>query len=527
MSVSVQVCRIRQKLINIKHPARVIMDEYDTVYVRGIGWQGFEKLCERIFKEINAGDVKRIGGVADGGRDLMIDGPDGRTIVECKYYKNSSISRPVVQKLHSAVISNKGKKGIIISTGRYTKQAIEYAASLKDITMELYDMLQLRDLAERAGIKLVTGSNDRITESFQILSLPDTVEKISRRFQYKSHPNTVKEFMQTNIEGTQLMPYYMIRASIRQTFSTSAGIIHEINRSELKYVLNGITGRFLMTDYVKFLRSGKTCSPKNVRVQGDNMRRERFMIGGSLISHYIEKRMIADHTKTVEYVAGNNATYYKECIPSKNAITIEDIKAVLVPMVCLKISFVERGYTCYVTHNGLDVKIDCPELCTCYTCGKKIKVGKKKGSGQGLLCNDCGAVSHAPSFFRPHSHICKKCGKTLCRSCTYVSRRALFLRKKMCKSCAESSERKFKKIASARQIIKNTVVKTPPVDYDVVTYHDDTQSDGKFDVKSKLKYPAYIAKFILVMPFIILVFVAVQQRYKKRVLDKLYDYIKK
>lgn len=83
-----------------------------TIHLDMIDGFEFERACADIFSGAGWGRVERIGGVADGGRDLIIHGDDGRkTIVECKHQPNSSIGRPIVQKLHSAVMSEDAAGG--------------------------------------------------------------------------------------------------------------------------------------------------------------------------------------------------------------------------------------------------------------------------------------------------------------------------------------------------------------------------------------------------------------------------------
>ena len=140
--------------MNLQH-----MSEVETVYLDGLNGFEFEQLCERIFHRAGWGSVERIGGVGDGGRDLIIHKRNGEEIVvECKHQPDSAIGRPIVQKLHSAVVSTGADAGIIITTGRYSQKAIEHAKILsEDTPIDLFDLLRLTELAWKAQIKLVIG----------------------------------------------------------------------------------------------------------------------------------------------------------------------------------------------------------------------------------------------------------------------------------------------------------------------------------------------------------------------------------
>jgi len=124
--------------------------EVETVFLDSLDGFGFESLCQRIFQKAGLGQVERIGGVSDAGRDLIIhDNKNKKIVVECKHQPKTSIGRPIVQKLHSAIISEGTNKGIIVTTGKFSKQAIDYIKELSDGTnIELIGMLKLTELAQ-------------------------------------------------------------------------------------------------------------------------------------------------------------------------------------------------------------------------------------------------------------------------------------------------------------------------------------------------------------------------------------------
>lgn len=138
----------------------------EAIYLDDLDGFGFERVCERIFEKAGWGKVTSVGGVADRGRDLVTCTPNGRQIVtECKFYDDTTVGRPVVQKLHSAVIDSHADSGIIVTTGRFSKAAIEYAAGLTrkhDSPIELFDLHKIMELAHEAGIKLETGRMRKI-----------------------------------------------------------------------------------------------------------------------------------------------------------------------------------------------------------------------------------------------------------------------------------------------------------------------------------------------------------------------------
>src|SRR5690625_631214 len=63
----------------------------------------------------------------DGGKDIFIYKGDFFAVAECKRYSPSNkVTRPDIQKFHSAVIDSKADKGFFFTTSGYTKHAEIY-----------------------------------------------------------------------------------------------------------------------------------------------------------------------------------------------------------------------------------------------------------------------------------------------------------------------------------------------------------------------------------------------------------------
>ena len=110
----------------------------------------FEILCKEIFSKFYNVDVDKTPLVGDGGKDLIIRMPEGAVYVECKHHHNSTIGRPIVQKLHSAMVTDWVKKGIIVTTGTFSKQAEDHIEK-NSLPIELIDGHKFKEMAESVG----------------------------------------------------------------------------------------------------------------------------------------------------------------------------------------------------------------------------------------------------------------------------------------------------------------------------------------------------------------------------------------
>jgi restriction endonuclease Mrr len=83
----------------------------------------------------------------DGGKDILMEKGNLRYAVEVKLYSpNNKIGRPLIQKLHSACVTE-NRHGIFVTTSSFTPEAMEYA--------------------RRVGIQMVNGQElEKMIKSF-------------------------------------------------------------------------------------------------------------------------------------------------------------------------------------------------------------------------------------------------------------------------------------------------------------------------------------------------------------------------
>ena len=94
---------------------------------------GFE--FEDVFRNLGYENARQAVKTADEGRDILmeevVDGTRRGIVVECKH--TGTVGRPVIQKLHSAIATfeyDGPKRGMVVTTGRFTEPAREYATRL-------------------------------------------------------------------------------------------------------------------------------------------------------------------------------------------------------------------------------------------------------------------------------------------------------------------------------------------------------------------------------------------------------------
>lgn len=109
----------------------------------------FERYIAKMYQQLGYSNAYATQRSNDEGRDVIMnhDKTGQLYFVECKRYSEDTvISRPIVQKLQG-VCSAYAAKGIIITTGRYTDPALNFA---KKVGIECVRVPQLLDMIERA-----------------------------------------------------------------------------------------------------------------------------------------------------------------------------------------------------------------------------------------------------------------------------------------------------------------------------------------------------------------------------------------
>ncbi|MBT2606384.1 restriction endonuclease [Bacillus sp. ISL-53] len=79
----------------------------------------------------------------DGGKDIVLRKGKEISIVECKRYNATKVTRPDIQKFHSAIIDMNAKEGFYVTTGYFTVPAIEYVLNKPIILIDLPKLLDL------------------------------------------------------------------------------------------------------------------------------------------------------------------------------------------------------------------------------------------------------------------------------------------------------------------------------------------------------------------------------------------------
>lgn len=125
----------------------------DSFNINNMTGKEFELLCKKLIEKMDF-ETELTKDSGDGGIDIIAYNYQpllsGKYIIQCKRY-SGSVGEPIIRDLYGVVTSERANKGILITTGYFTKSAIGFA---KDKQIELIDRDRLNELLINHGINV-------------------------------------------------------------------------------------------------------------------------------------------------------------------------------------------------------------------------------------------------------------------------------------------------------------------------------------------------------------------------------------
>ncbi|NJL31091.1 MAG: restriction endonuclease [Phycisphaerales bacterium] len=95
--------------------------------LRNLSWAEFEHLIGEAFRR--KGYLAEVTGSAsgDGGIDIELHGHGETVLVQCKHWKKQKVGVEVIRAHLGVVVSEKADKGMVITSGQFTQEALKFA----------------------------------------------------------------------------------------------------------------------------------------------------------------------------------------------------------------------------------------------------------------------------------------------------------------------------------------------------------------------------------------------------------------
>ena len=111
-----------------KYQRRHLLEHQSSLdTLRGITWQEFELLVGEAYRRQGYRVEEAGGGGPDGGVDLILCRSGETVLVQCKRWKQSKVGAPVVRELRGAVARDGAGRGVLVTCGEFTAEAVAEA----------------------------------------------------------------------------------------------------------------------------------------------------------------------------------------------------------------------------------------------------------------------------------------------------------------------------------------------------------------------------------------------------------------
>jgi len=290
----------------------------------------FEDVMEDVFRNLGFENVRQAERTADEGRDVImeevVDGTRRAIIVECKH--TGTVGRPVVQKLHSAIATfdfDGPKRGMVVTTGRFTNPAQEYANRLQQNDDPIQSSCLMartsgRSLTRSVSTSTTGASRFSATIPYARTTRPPTSTRPSRR---RSATSRTPRAPISRVAHSQVTfrPVVAVTADTNAVFETSVGVIHRIN-DRTQFVVHAERGHPKVADddvatlVTENFHATVPLDTGQFTEVFDDVEERRFGQTQTEYKEWAVDRLQDYHTTTVTYTGDNNVTYNKTCEPN-------------------------------------------------------------------------------------------------------------------------------------------------------------------------------------------------------------------
>ena len=383
----------------------------------------FEDMMEDVFRNLGYENVRQAEKTADEGRDVLmeevVDGTRRAIVVECKH--TDSVGRPVVQKLHSAISTfdfDGPKRGMIVTTGRCTGPAHEYAERLREngdpYPIEIIEGEDLREIADEVGLDLYNGRIEILCD--ETLRPYDPTGSPSAPVQqaFRDIENIDAGAVPDPQSHVTFRPTVTVTADTNAVFKTSVGVIHRID-DRSRFVIHADRGNpNVASEEVASLVTENRHAATDLDDGAfedtfDSVEQRRFGQTQTEYKEWAVDRLRTLHTTDVTYTGDNNVTYTKTCEPNLSDISVQSIDAVYLPDVRHTVQLQEYSYPYQYFAAGPSRVTTEDGIHRCVHC-------ETSGSTETYTyCANCGAIScakHTETERLEQEPVCTGCAVT-------------------------------------------------------------------------------------------------------------------
>jgi restriction system protein len=251
-------------------PAHSSHTENEVVIdLEGLDGHDFEAAMIMVFQRM--GYQTERGKLAnDEGRDIILRRADQLIVVECKHQK-AAIGRPVIQKLHSAVITYRNaSSGLVVATSSFSAAAYKYLEEVNagsNLKIEVWDYERLVREAREARVYFVTSSQKiffrvpwRTRVELEMVLRNHHIDGI------QSRPRKISAVVHIPTIALEIVPALLVDYTVDKQFQTQAGFLYHARDTGRK--IYGVGGHAIGVEEQEAWRNSQPVQVFNQEIEG-------------------------------------------------------------------------------------------------------------------------------------------------------------------------------------------------------------------------------------------------------------------
>jgi hypothetical protein len=414
----------------------------------------FKEFCAQVLKRLGYREVEVVSGRQDFWGDIKMVSPEKeKAIVLCIHRLGREVGKDEIYCFCEALLNSSYDKGIIICTGRLSRDALKVIDSLNG-RVEVWGLPRFREMANEVGVKLGEMTYDTEDVALPAMTKDKIIDYVvSELLNIRGFTSIGDAGFDVEID-IEYMPVYRIEYRLMRSSLGERVVVKKWEGFQIVYI-DGRDGDHFphlnIFDDMPFepLRRAESHTIHDFTLTAEQAVERVYGI--------FDGGYAGTESRDVERFESFNVTKVSTYRPN---IEITSITKVFLPIFKINVRILDKAYfiICY-TKPPNNVYTILNNLTRCRKCHKDLP------SKELAVCHECGEILHYRIIER-FKHTCWKCLKILCERCATTRKKWYIIPARYCKTCSQEEEGENEGKRTQHQMHRVTITalskSTPP-----------------------------------------------------------------
>lgn len=144
--------------------------------IRELSWHEFERLLAEAYRRQGYA-VELVGGSGpDGGVDIRLHRAGEVLLVQCKQWRERNVGVKLVRELYGVVAAERANRGILVTSGRFSADAVEFASGVAITLVAGDELANLIAEVQRSSLSSASKAPQAVAEC--VIETPDSAPSV-------------------------------------------------------------------------------------------------------------------------------------------------------------------------------------------------------------------------------------------------------------------------------------------------------------------------------------------------------------